>query len=89
MTYFIIFLGGVLGLTNILTRAKLLKTSREWLSKKSELLGYLTGCHMCIGFWSGLFVYLLMYYELYIIPSMFAGSYVCWFMNKIYLKYFR
>ena len=82
------FLLSTIGLTLILTNSKLFKPFREWTKKKSKLLGYLSTCSMCSGFYSGLIVYFL-YKITYIIPIInislgelinygFMGSFVCY-----------
>jgi hypothetical protein len=85
--YLLLFLGATMGLTNIIVRSRILKPFREFLSKKSDLLMHMVGCHMCIGFWSGLFVYLLMSTEFYSLCYLLLGSYVCWVFDKVYMKF--
>lgn len=43
----------------ILTTSKLLKPFREFLASKSEFLGKLFSCQMCLGVWVGLGYYFI------------------------------
>ena len=82
-----IFLGATMGLANMIVKSRILKPLREYLSSKSDLLMHLVGCYMCVGFWSGLFVHLLMVIEFDWLCQLFLASYVCWTLDKIYVKY--
>ena len=77
MLEFIKFIFATIGLTLIITKSKLFEPFRNWCLKKSELLGYLTKCPLCIGFWSGLLVFSIekIYIGDFIIYS-FIGSFV-------------
>ena len=48
-----------IGLTFILKQGRIFDEIRLFLSSKSELLKYLLSCAMCLGFWSGLLISLL------------------------------
>ena len=41
------------GLTIILTESFLFESVREYISKKSDKIGYLVRCPMCMGVWTG------------------------------------
>jgi hypothetical protein len=85
--YLFIFLGGTMGLANMIVKSRILKPLREYLSSKSDLLMHLVGCYMCVGFWSGLFVYLLIIIGFDWLCQLFLASYVCWIIDKIYMKF--
>lgn len=61
------FILSCVGLSLIITTSKLFKPFRGWCKKKSKLIGYLVGCQLCFGLWSGFIVYYLYKLE-YIIP---------------------
>ncbi len=44
---------GAVGLTFIITKAKILRWLREWLSTHYKYLGELFSCPQCIGLWIG------------------------------------
>ena len=93
------FLLSCVGLTMILTNSKLFKPFRDWCKKKSKLLGYLSTCSMCSGFYSGLIVYFL-YKITYIIPIIninlgelinygFIGSFVSYLMYLLLCPFIK
>jgi len=75
-----------LGLERIITKSKLLRPIREWITSKSLFVGYFLSCSQCVGFWSAFFVYLLIKYNLYFVVYMLIGSFVCELIDKLIKK---
>lgn len=56
MITFTLYVFATIGLTSILVDSKILEGRRNWIKDQSQMLGYMVGCYMCMGFWSGLLV---------------------------------
>lgn len=53
MIYLAFIVMSSVGLTIILTESFLFEPAREYISKKSDKIGYLVSCPMCMGVWTG------------------------------------
>ena len=71
------FILGTIGLERIITKSKVFRPIREWVTTKNLFIGYMLSCSQCIGFWSAFLVYLLFYAKLYFVVYMLIGSFVC------------
>tara|TARA_R100000664_G_scaffold34049_1_gene53652 strand:+ start:5075 stop:5410 length:336 start_codon:yes stop_codon:yes gene_type:complete len=45
------------GMTQILVYGSIFENQRRWVLEKSDWLGTLVGCPMCMGFWVGVFLF--------------------------------
>lgn len=54
MISFFVFLFGSIGVTLILSGSSLFESARDFVSSKSEFLGELVECPMCLGMWVGM-----------------------------------
>jgi hypothetical protein len=48
------------GMSNIIVYGSIFNEPREWISKKSEWFGKLVNCMMCLPFYTGLFMSLVL-----------------------------
>jgi len=76
MLAFLEFILATLGLTFIVTQSKLFKPIRELFGKINPTLGYLIGCPMCFGLWSGAIVWILQELSLDLIIHGLIGSFM-------------
>ena len=49
----IVFLLASYGVTNIVTSGKIFERLREWVDRRSSIVGYWLHCPMCMGLWVG------------------------------------
>jgi hypothetical protein len=82
----IIIILGTIGLERIITKSRIIRPLREWLTLKNESLGYILSCSQCVGFWSAFFVYLCFKYELHFVIYALIGSFVCELAYKLIKK---
>jgi len=78
-----LFVLATVSLTDFIITARILKTLREWVTKKKLSLGYLLSCRQCVGIYSGLLIYLLMDLELYLFIFIIIGSFTSKLSKKI------
>jgi hypothetical protein len=76
MLAFLEFILATVGLTFIVTQSKLFKPVRDFFGRINGMLGYLLGCPMCFGLWSGLIVWTLQELSLDIVVYGFIGSFL-------------
>ncbi len=77
-----------IGLVWILKDSYIFCTPREYLKSKSKYLKRLLSCSMCLGFWIGVLLSLLVYLDSYclnlnLIYYPFAVSAFCWFLDSL------
>lgn len=68
------FIFATVGLTSIITKSDLFKKLRRCIKRKSYFYGKAIQCSRCMGFWSALFVYLLILLNFHILNYAFIGS---------------
>lgn len=79
MEQLLLFLLATSGLTIILTRSKIFKPVREYISmKKWTILESIFGCPLCMGVYVSAIVYIIQFQkiDILIISNIFAGSIV-------------
>ena len=72
---FIIFVLATIGATLIVVESDIAAPFRAWAKKANPLLGELTSCPQCTGFWVGLFIGCWMHLPYWYFLG-FAGSYL-------------
>lgn len=77
-----------LGLVWILKDSYIFFAPREYLKSKSKYLERLLSCSMCLGFWVGVLLSLLVYLDSYclslnLIYYPFSVSAFCWFFDSL------
>ncbi|MDB4301934.1 hypothetical protein N9924_00055 [bacterium] len=70
------------GVTFIVTRGKIFKSSREWVTAKNLLLGDVVTCPQCFGLYGGMLSYLLVQYNFDILVYGLIVSFLCFILNK-------
>tara|TARA_B100000131_G_scaffold261741_1_gene257956 strand:+ start:2067 stop:2384 length:318 start_codon:yes stop_codon:yes gene_type:complete len=80
-----IFTLGCVGLTIILTSSSLFDRARLFLGSKSELIGELAQCPMCLGFWVGAVTSYLAMENAFIYSIYYGGviSFLSYFLATI------
>ena len=83
----IVELISTVGLMWILKHGSILNAPRNFLTKRSAVLHELFNCSLCLGFWCGIFIGLLMFYfrEPNILYLLFplCSSALCWFFDSL------
>ena len=69
-----------MGLTFILKYATILKTPRQYVTQR-PLLKELFKCSLCLGFWSGVIVFVVGGTHYHLLPLASAG--VCWTSDNL------
>jgi len=79
--FLLTILAGV-GLTFVVTRSKIFKPLREWVTAKSLRFGELVTCPQCFGVYAGMVSYLLVKFNLDILVYGLIVSVACLFLSK-------
>ena len=78
---FLMFICTCVGTTSILVSSVVFEPLRDFVSNKSDKLGYLLSCSMCSGFWVGLVVAHIMDFPLY--EGAVASSLFSWIVVNV------
>ena len=70
------------GITFIVTRGKIFKSFREWVTIKNRAIGEIVTCPQCLGIYAGGISYLLVRFNLDILVYGLIVSLVCFILNK-------
>jgi hypothetical protein len=81
------FILGASGMTYIITTSRLMQPARIWLTGIRTGFGHFLNCDLCVGFWAGGFVYVLMFFGLHIIVFGFIGSISSYFIHLLFKRF--
>jgi len=78
---FLMFVCTCVGTTSILVTSVVFEPIRNFVSERSDKLGYLLSCSMCSGFWVGLIVAYILDFPLY--EGAVASSLFSWIVVNV------